>query len=107
MTTTKQKLVERVARVIHRSRQELGFGGQAQWEYEPEPIHSLHRSTAQAAITACRAEEMLELLRDTVAAYGKPGGPWNVPNEPGAWITRARVMVEEMGGVSDAMGGQS
>ncbi|HEU6436605.1 MAG TPA: hypothetical protein VE028_04075 [Nitratidesulfovibrio sp.] len=30
-------------------------------------------------------------LQAAVDAYGKPGGPWNVPSDPGAWIEQARV----------------
>jgi hypothetical protein len=29
-------------------------------------------------------------LSRAVDAYGKPGGPWNVPSEPGSWIDQAR-----------------
>lgn len=58
----KQPLVEVVARAIHRKRQDFGFGGQAQWKYEPEQVKSLHLATAQAAIDACHVAEMRELL---------------------------------------------
>ena len=29
-------------------------------------------------------------LREAVDCYGKPGGPWNVPGDPGGWLSRAR-----------------
>ena len=29
------------------------------------------------------------VLEKTIAVYGQPGGPWNVPREPGQWITVA------------------
>jgi hypothetical protein len=29
-------------------------------------------------------------LEKAVADYGKPGGPWNIPSEPGAWLQMAR-----------------
>lgn len=64
----KQTLVDRVARAIHRKRQELGFGGQALWECERAAIHSVHYQTASAAIEACHAEETRELLA-RIASY--------------------------------------
>lgn len=33
----------------------------------------------------CRA-----VLAETIAAYGNPGGPWNVPSDPGGWLSRAQ-----------------
>lgn len=35
-------------------------------------------------------------LQKAVDDYGKPGGPWNVPSEPGAWLQMAK----------DALGGE-
>ena len=29
-------------------------------------------------------------LKKAVTDYGKPGGPWNVPDEPGMWLAIAR-----------------
>lgn len=36
---------------------------------------------------------LLEALEKAVADYGKPGGPWNVPGEPGTWISMARKAI--------------
>lgn len=36
-----------------------------------------------------QSDEMQSALEKAVAIYGKPGGPWNVSYEPGAWITMA------------------
>lgn len=33
---------------------------------------------------------LLKALQEAVAQYGKPGGPWNVPSDPGGWISRAK-----------------
>lgn len=38
---------------------------------------------------------MLTALEKAVADYGKPGGPWNVPSEPGEWIEMARNAIEK------------
>lgn len=35
-----------------------------------------------------------EALSETVAAYGNQGGPWNVPSNPGGWLSRARAALE-------------
>lgn len=37
-----------------------------------------------------RNAELESILKETVALYGKPGGPWNVPSDPGGWIEKAR-----------------
>ena len=29
-------------------------------------------------------------LEKAVADYGQPGGPWNVPSEPGTWLHMAK-----------------
>lgn len=46
------------------------------------------------------APELLAVLKETVAAYGKPGGPWNVPNDPGGWLERARAAIAKAEGRS-------
>ena len=45
---------------------------------------------AQREIRALR-----DVLKDAVEKYGKPGGPWNVPGEPGSWIARAKEALKE------------
>ena len=40
-------------------------------------------------------EALREVLRDAVEKYGKPGGPWNVPGEPGSWIARAKQALRD------------
>jgi len=39
---------------------------------------------------ADRIAELEGVLMKAVDDYGKPGGPWNVPSEPGTWIDSAR-----------------
>jgi hypothetical protein len=41
------------------------------------------------------APDLLAALEKAVADYGNPGGPWNVPSEPGAWIEMARNAIEK------------
>ena len=39
------------------------------------------------------APDLLAALQKAVADYGKPGGPWNVPSEPGTWIEMAKTAI--------------
>lgn len=39
-------------------------------------------------------DRLREALAEAVEKYGKPGGPWNVPGEPGSWIDKARKALE-------------
>jgi hypothetical protein len=39
-------------------------------------------------------EEARAALRMAVDAYGKPGGPWNVPSDPGGWLHAARTALK-------------
>ena len=39
-----------------------------------------------------------EALREAVDAYGKPGGPWNVPSDPGGWLNRATEALAKIEG---------
>jgi hypothetical protein len=36
---------------------------------------------------------LLAALEEAISQYGKPGGPWNVPSDPGGWLDRARQAV--------------
>jgi len=40
------------------------------------------------------APRMFKALKKAVKDYGKPGGPWNVPNEPGTWIALAQAAIQ-------------
>ena len=42
---------------------------------------------------------LLAALQHAVAEYGRPGGPWNVPGDPGTWIASAsRAIAAATGG---------
>ena len=44
------------------------------------------------------APDMREALAEAVEKYGKPGGPWNVPGEPGSWIAKAKEALKKADG---------
>lgn len=44
---------------------------------------------------AKREQELTDHIRKTIELYGKPGGPWNVPGDPGGWLHEARQLVGE------------
>lgn len=46
--------------------------------------------TARIAELEAERDRMREALAEAVEKYGKPGGPWNIPGEPGSWIAKAR-----------------
>jgi hypothetical protein len=49
----------------------------------------LREAEANARMIAA-APDMMAALQYAVDHYGKPGGPWNVPSDPGGWLDRAR-----------------
>ena len=59
-------------------------------EEQAQEIALHHNATAYPALVA--------MLRETVALYGKPGGPWNAPSDPGGWISRARELLAKIDG---------
>jgi len=51
------------------------------------------------ATLAAASPDLLAALEYAVAQYGKPGGPWNVPSDPGGWLDRARDAIAKAKGV--------
>lgn len=47
------------------------------------------------------APDLLAVLREGVASYGRPGGPWNMPKDPGGWISRAQAAIAKAEGRAD------
>lgn len=50
------------------------------------------------AVARADADRLRAILSDAVALYGRPGGPWNIPSDPGGWLGRARAALEQGGG---------
>jgi len=44
------------------------------------------------------APDLLAALEYAVEKYGHPGGPWNVPSDPGGWLDRARAAIAKAKG---------
>lgn len=44
------------------------------------------------------APELYQALEKAVESYGKPGGPWNYPDEPGAWLAMAQAALAKARG---------
>ena len=40
------------------------------------------------------APHMFKALKKAIKDYGKPGGPWNISNEPSAWIELAKAAID-------------
>lgn len=81
-------IVERLRGVAadQRDRHERKWG-------RPHPSERMTEEEIADEIERLRAklEEAQTALRMAVDAYGKPGGPWNVPSDPGGWINAARL----------------
>ena len=57
-------------------------------------------ATARAnARLIAAAPDLLAALEKAVERYGKPGGPWNVPSDPGTWIADSRAAIAKAKGV--------
>jgi len=39
------------------------------------------------------APDLLAVVEEAIRLYGRPGGPWNVPSDPGGWMDRAQEAV--------------
>ena len=69
---------------------------------DPHPREGGGISTTTARANArliAAAPDLLAALEKAVGHYGKPGGPWNVPSEPGTWIADARAAIAKAKGV--------
>lgn len=59
--------------------------------------HISIKNKADALLIAA-APELFEALEYAVEQYGKPGGLWSVPNDPGGWLERARSAIAKAKG---------
>ena len=61
-------------------------------------LHPYDRGLQDAAWILQKQEKTIRQMRaaleKAVADYGKPGGPWNVPREPGTWIAMAKAALK-------------
>lgn len=61
-----------------------------------EIVADVHREANARLIAA--APDLLEALEYAVSMYGKPGGPWSIPADPGGWLDRARTAIAKARG---------
>lgn len=52
------------------------------------------KSLLYGVCSALVINKLTAALQNAVDKYGQPGGPWNVPNEPGTWISEAKHALE-------------
>jgi hypothetical protein len=63
----------------------------AELERENAELDFLRHEGGPQSVAAMEA-----VLHEAVQTYGKPGGPWNVPSDPGGWIGRAKAALGDM-----------
>lgn len=61
-------------------------------------LNQRHPEYAANARLIAAAPCMMKALEEAVALYGKPGGPWNVPSDPGGWLERSRAALSKAKG---------
>jgi len=66
---------------------------------DPDNFNESYLSRSNVEIYAnakliAAAPRMFKALKKAIKDYGKPGGPWNVPNEPGTWIALAQAAIQ-------------
>ena len=59
-----------------------------------ERIAEIGRLKAVIAAKDAEIARLREALNYAVQKYGNPGGPWNVPSDPGTWISIARAALD-------------
>ena len=63
----------------------------------PSGKHSEGNEDSISALISA-VPDMYKALEKAVEEYGKPGGPWNVPSEPGSWIALAKAALAKARG---------
>lgn len=66
------------------------------WPGFDSSSYNLKTQKANARLIAA-APDLADALKEAVNCYGKLGGPWNVPSDPGGWLERARAALRKAG----------
>jgi hypothetical protein len=64
-------------------------------------MQDVARRVAEMTEIARRAacyDDLLAVVEEAIRLYGRPGGPWNVPSDPGGWMDRAQAAVAKARG---------
>lgn len=56
--------------------------------------HHLVEPERDCVALADEINRLRAVLAEAVELYGKPGGPWNVPSDPGGWLFKARAVLK-------------
>ncbi len=56
-------------------------------------LQSFEIAESKSSILISAAPDLLAALEAAISLYGTPGGPWNVPSDPGGWLEQARAAV--------------
>lgn len=72
--------------------------GSTEWWKQLRFSPSMHLGLGDVRVTiamqedvTARTDALEKALQRAVDLYGKPGGPWNVPSDPGGWLAEARA----------------
>lgn len=63
--------------------------GRTYYSIDKLPLRWDSREKVEDTLSSA-AQDMYDALFEAVEKYGKPGGPWNVPGDPGSWIDKAK-----------------
>ena len=70
----------------------------------PDLARENARKDAELATLRAECERMRKALAYAIEKYGKPGGPWNVPSDPGGWLDLARAALAATKGIATVGG---
>lgn len=77
---------------------------EARYIIDSEPGHAIGCTAGFEPLNEANARlfstapDLLAALEKAVEQYGKGGGPWNVPDEPGTWLHDARDAIRKAKG---------
>lgn len=68
------------------------WGGKS--PYDSSDIYAYRLACPEARRLEAENARLRAVLTEAVSLYGQPGGPWNVPSDPGGWLGRVRAALE-------------
>jgi len=71
------------------------------WDEENQCVTDESMPDDNDADLIAAAPDLLAALEKAVENYGEPGGPWNVPSDPGGWLDMARQAIKKAKGAGE------